>query len=222
MPGLQLHPSAAQGAGESRSELYPRHLGQPVGPGAQPRLQVGPRHPAQGGVRHDVRRHHRTDRQPGPPLRGQPGPDRRDHRGRGDSASGGHEPGQGPLLQEHGGQLRPHCRRLQGHPRGRGAQGPGRRGGRDLHQILPPGQQQSGGVSPVRGGRAGGPRPDRLHHLQDLQPRGGREHLRRQVGEEKGVPSAQGLRGEVPAGHDRRHEEAAASALPAPSRISAA
>ena len=55
--------------------------------------------------RHDVRRHHRTDRQPGPPLRGQPGPDRRDHRGRGDSASGGHEPGQGPLLQEHGGQL---------------------------------------------------------------------------------------------------------------------
>lgn len=70
-----------------------------------PGFKLGAQHPAQGGVRHDVRRHHRTDRQPGPPLRGQPGPDRRDHRGRGDSASGGHEPGQGPLLQEHGGQL---------------------------------------------------------------------------------------------------------------------
>ncbi len=32
-----------------------------------PGFKLGLNTPAQGGVRHDVRRHHRTDRQPGPP-----------------------------------------------------------------------------------------------------------------------------------------------------------
>ena len=131
--------------------------------------------------------------------------------------AGGDEPGQGPVLQEHGGELRPHRGRLQGHPRGRGAQGPGGRGGRDLHQILPPGQQQPGAVPPLRGGRAGGARPHRLHHLQDLQPGGGRGHLRRQVDQADGLPDLRGLREEVPAGHDRRHE--ALRRLPGPRHL---
>ena len=43
-----------------------------------------------------------------------------------------------------------------------------------------------------------------------------REYLRRQVGEEKGLPDSEGLCGEVPAGHDCRHEE---GRLPGPRHL---
>ena len=49
--------------------------------------------------------------------------------------------------------------------RGRRRKGPGGRGGGNLHQVLLPGQQPAGAVSPGRRGRTGGPRPDRLSDL---------------------------------------------------------
>ena len=68
LPGLQLHPPAAQGPGEGGYGLHPRGVRQPVRPGEEPRLQADPPLYPQGGVRHDVRGHHRQRGQPGPPL----------------------------------------------------------------------------------------------------------------------------------------------------------
>ena len=99
--------------------------------------------------------------------------------------AGGRLPGgQGDEPEADAGHLRPDLRRLRRHPRPGRAQDPGGRGRRDLREVRPPGQQQLGEVPPVRGGGAGGPRPHRLHHLQDLQPGGRRGPVRGQVDQE--------------------------------------
>ena len=75
---------------------------------------------------------------------------------------------------------------------------PGRRGGRDLHQVLVPGQQPARAVPPGRGGRAGGAGPDGLHDLQDLQPRLRRGHVRRQQAQAAALPVLHGLHRKMP------------------------
>lgn len=120
--GLNIH--LLQSAGEGGSELYP--VISVSLSGLEPaRLQVGAQH-LQGGVRHDVRRHHRTDRQQVRPYEVSRGRPTRPLRPWG--SSGGHEPG--PLLQG----MASDRIGLRGHRPGDPSTG--RRGG-NLHQILP-------------------------------------------------------------------------------------